>query len=131
MVFLTLPIPFSYRVLTLPSLFSGKLHAILCRDYKSGRVKGRDYYDFIWYIDKNIPPDLPYLEAKLTQSGHWEKKQTLDVPAVQKLLHEKFETIDWEQAKRDIAPFIKDDFALEVWSTEFFRSLSKKLSLPG
>ena len=70
-LFLLEPIPFSYRILTLPSLFGGKLHALICREYKGGRIKGRDYYDFIWYISKNVKPDLGYLKGKLCESGIW------------------------------------------------------------
>lgn len=127
MLFATLPIPYSYKILELPSLFAGKLHAILCREYKSGRIKGRDYYDFIWYINKGVFTDIPYLKAKLIQSGHWKKNEAFDLNVLKKLLESKFDSIDWENAKKDVLPFIKDSFELEVWSKDFFKSLLKKI----
>ena len=120
---LMLPIPFSYKILALPSLFGGKLHALLCRHYRGARVKGRDYYDFIWYANKKVVPDLDYLEAKLHQSGNWSRNEELDYEGLRELLVNKFSKTNWEQAKSDVNPFIKDDFELNVWSTEFFTNL--------
>ena len=126
-LYATLPIPYSYKILEIPSLFAGKLHAILCREYKSGRVKGRDYYDFIWYINKGASVDIRYLEAKLIQSGHLKINETLELVTLKKLLEEKFKSINWESAKKDVLPFIKDPFELEVWSAHFFVGLLEKL----
>jgi predicted nucleotidyltransferase component of viral defense system len=117
------PIPFEYSILKMSSLYSGKLHAVLCRDWKDKRVKGRDFYDFIWYRKKEIVPDLPYLEAKLKQSGHYNQKTPLTKEILDDLLRKKFEEVNWEMAKQDIAPFIKDQFALTVWSKNYFQSL--------
>lgn len=122
-LYLTLPIPFSYQILSLPSLFGGKLHALLCRDYKSGRVKGRDYYDFIWYRTKKVSPDLAYLKGKLCESGHWDVSREFKERDLKDMLSRKFEAIDWESAKRDVAPFIRDQRELDLWSTNFFKSL--------
>ena len=122
-LFLTSPIPFSYNILKLPSLFSGKLHAIISRDYPSGRVKGRDFYDFIWYMNKKVSPDLPYLEAKLKQNGKLGKKELLSMDNLKSMLMDKIPTIDFTEAKKDVAPFIKDEFELNLWSVEFFNSL--------
>lgn len=124
--YLTSPINFSYKVLTLPSLFAGKIHAVLCRKYERGRIKGRDHYDFIWYMNKGIIPDMEYLEAKLVQSGHWDKNQKLTISELKRLLENKFSEIDWEEAKKDVTPFIKDTFELNVWSKEFFIQLLTK-----
>ncbi|MBL6991725.1 MAG: nucleotidyl transferase AbiEii/AbiGii toxin family protein [Bacteriovoracaceae bacterium] len=122
-LYLTLPIPFSYQILSLPSLFGGKLHALLCRQYKSQRVKGRDYYDFIWYKAKKVAPDLAYLKGKLCESGHWDSKKDFGTAQLKTMLEKKFETTNWESAKKDVAPFIKDQAELEIWSTAFFKSL--------
>lgn len=127
MLFATLPIPYSYKILELPSLFAGKLHAILCREYKSGRVKGRDYYDFIWYINKGVFPDLMYLRAKLIQSGHWNENDSFDSTALINLLESKFNKVDWKNTKKDVLPFIKDSFEVEIWSKDFFKSLLKRI----
>lgn len=121
------PIPFSIRILKLESLFAGKLHAIICRNYPSGRVKGRDYYDFIWYMNKGVSPDLPFLEAKLKQSGTIGLNQTLTLHMVKKMIAEKVQEIDFLDAKNDVAKFIKDEFELHAWSTDFFNYLIDKL----
>ena len=122
-LFLTLPIPFSYQILDLPSLFGGKLHALLCREYKSGRVKGRDYYDFIWYKTKKVSPNLAYLKGKLCESGHWEIEKDFGAAELKRMLENKFETTNWESAKKDVSPFIKEQAELDIWSTPFFKSL--------
>lgn len=89
-LFLLEPIPFSYRILTLPSLFGGKLHALICREYKGGRIKGRDYYDFIWYISKNVKPDLGYLKGKLCESGIWKIEDEFTLGDLKVLLTKRF-----------------------------------------
>ncbi|MBT3984272.1 MAG: nucleotidyl transferase AbiEii/AbiGii toxin family protein [Bacteriovoracaceae bacterium] len=127
-LFLTQPIPFSYKMLTLPSLFGGKLHALLCRSYPSGRVKGRDYYDFIWYTNKGIKPDMAYLKGKLCDSGHWSSSKELTTKDLQDLLKQKFEKTNWEQAKKDVIPFLKNSEEVQVWSTTFFNSLIPKVT---
>ena len=114
------PIPFSIRILTLESLFAGKLHAILTRNYPSGRVKGRDYYDFAWFRARNIIPDLPYLEAKLRQSGVWKSNADLTAEHVIKFVLRKLAAVNWEKAKEDVLPFLKDPFAVQAWSLDFF-----------
>ncbi len=121
------PIPFSYRILTMPSLFSGKLHAIICREYKGGRIKGRDYYDFIWYITKKVRPDLEYLKGKLCESGVWGHGADFNLDDLKNLLIKRFGSIDWIKAKQDVTPFIKDGRELELWSASFFISLLKNL----
>lgn len=122
---LLVPIPFQVRLFELPCLFAGKLHAILCRSWKN-RVKGRDYYDFIWYLGKGVPCHLSHLQARMEQSGHWDGAE-LDLPVLKARLQERFEEIDFEQAKEDVRPFIRDPDALALWSSEFFVSLLDRL----
>lgn len=124
-LYLLEPIPFNYKTLTLPSLFGGKLHAILCREYKGGRIKGRDFYDFIWYIKKRVIPDLDYLKGKLVESGVLKDENNFSMEDLKVLLTKKFETTDWERAKQDVTPFIKDGRELDLWSAPFFLSLLK------
>lgn len=129
---LLLPIPFAVNTLKLPDLFSGKIHALLERDYKT-RVKGRDHFDFVWYVARNTPIRLEYLHEKLKQSGKWSSKngwnssELLTIEKLQKLLARKFSEIDFELAKKDVAPFIKDQDALRLWSTEFFSGLVQRM----
>lgn len=116
------PIPFSVHTFTLPCLFSGKLHALLCRAWKN-RVKGRDWYDFIWYIGKKIKPDLLHLQERLIQTGHWPENQTLDIHQLKTLLLERISQIDFEQAKEDILPFIIHRASISLWSRDFFTAI--------
>jgi hypothetical protein len=122
------PIPFDYKILTLPSLFGGKLHAILCREYKGGRIKGRDFYDFIWYIRNRVTPDLEYLKGKLVESGMLKSEKPFNMEDLKALLIKKFEATNWEKAKQDVAPFIKDGRELDLWSAPFFTSLFEGLA---
>ncbi len=65
-----LPTPYQVRLYDLGSLFAGKLHAVLCRGWKN-RVKGRDFYDFVWYVGRKVAPNLRHLDARMRQSKHW------------------------------------------------------------
>jgi hypothetical protein len=115
------PTPHQVRVYDLPSLFAGKLHVVLCRSWKS-RVKGRDFYDLIWYAGRT-PLNLAHLEARMRQSGDWSRETPLDTPGLRKRLEERFAAVDFEQAKEDIAPFLKDPRELRLWSAQFFLEL--------
>jgi hypothetical protein len=116
------PTPHQVRVYDLPSLFAGKLHAVLCRNWKS-RVKGRDFYDLIWYVGRRIPLNLAHLEARMRQSGDWLRETPLDAEGLRKRLEERFTAINFDQAKEDIAPFLKDTRELTLWTPGFFQDL--------
>ena len=116
------PTPHQVRVYDPPSLFAGKLHAVLCRNWKS-RVKGRDFYDLVWYVGRRIPLNLAHLEARIRQSGDWSLEKPLDAPALRERLKERFASIRFDQAKEDIAPFLKDPRELSLWSEGFFMDL--------
>ena len=116
------PTPHQIRVYDLPSLFAGKLHAVLCRNWKS-RVKGRDFYDLVWYVGRRVPLNLAHLEARMRQSGDWPIETPLDSPGLRKRLEERFASIRFDQAKEDIAPFLKDPRELSLWSEGFFMDL--------
>jgi hypothetical protein len=116
------PTPHQVRVYDLPSLFAGKLHAVLCRNWKS-RVKGRDFFDLVWYVGRRIPLNLAHLEARMRQSGDWSLEMPLDADSLRKRLEERFASIDFDQAKEDIAPFLKDPRELSLWSERFFMDL--------
>jgi len=121
------PIPFQVKLFTLPCLFAGKLHAVLCRNWKA-RVKGRDFYDFIWYLARNVPCHLPHLQKRMEQTGHWQGAKPLDLPTLKKRLRERFGTLDFEQAKEDVRPFIRDADELALWDGVFFGSLVDRLT---
>ena len=116
------PIPFQVRLFTLPCLFAGKLHAILCRNWKE-RVKGRDFYDFIWYLGRRVPCHLRHLQARMEQTGHWEQGENLTGTELRRLLRQRFRHVDFERARRDVRPFIGDPQELELWDAGFFLSL--------
>lgn len=120
--------PTTFYVLTLDKrdLFAGKMSAILYRAWK-GRVKGRDWYDLIWYIQNKTPLSLAYLEACMKQSGHLEMNDHLDRTRLLDLLNAKIESIDWESAKLDMRSFIADPQKLDIWSPHFFLALVKHL----
>lgn len=120
--------PTTFYVLTLckEELFAGKMSAILYRTWK-GRVKGRDWYDLIWYIQNKVPLKIAYLEACMKQSGNLEQDASLDRNQLIELLHTKIQSIDWENAKADMKPFISDPQRLNIWSTQFFLALIEHL----
>ena len=60
------PHSFMTRCFTLPDLFAGKMHALVYRAWKN-RVKGRDWYDFEWYVRHNVPLDLAHLAERCNQ----------------------------------------------------------------
>ncbi len=120
------PIPFQVRLFDLPCLFAGKLHALLCRDWKM-RVKGRDFYDFVWYLGRRVRCDVRHLQARMEQTGHWESGDDLDVVHLRRLLARRFEQVDFDQARNDVRPFIRDDAELDLWDRPFFQSLAPQV----
>jgi hypothetical protein len=118
---LLIPIPFQTRLYQLPSLFAGKLHAILCRNWKT-RVKGRDFFDFIWYLGKAVPCDLAHLQSRMEQTGHWTPGTLLDEVALKQRLTQRFLETNFDQARNDVRPFVRDADALALWSRDFFLS---------
>ena len=122
------PTSFGVRTFTLPDLFAGKMHAILCRQWKN-RVKGRDWYDLVWYVANCPQLHLSHLEQRMRQSGHWQKKGGIVKGEFTDLLTEAIATLDVEQAKNDVMPFIVDNGRLDVWSREFFQDICSRIQL--
>jgi predicted nucleotidyltransferase component of viral defense system len=120
------PFPVSVRVVTPPCLFAGKLHACLCRSWKT-RVKGRDWYDFLFFIARGIPVDLTHFEARLRQSGHWSEGRALDVDDLRQLLEARIATVNWKQAAEDALPFVRDSRSVELWGAKLFREAVGRL----
>lgn len=110
----------------LPSLFAGKIHAVICRAW-GNRVKGRDLYDYIFYLAKGATVNLPHLKARLVDSGFIKSDFDLTYESLIGLLNRRFVEIDFEQAKLDVIPFIKDKSQLDLWSAEFFIDITKEL----
>jgi predicted nucleotidyltransferase component of viral defense system len=123
------PIPFSVNTYKQPDLFAGKIHAMLQRNWQSGRIKGRDYYDFVWYIGRGTAVHLEHLEQRLRQTGGWTVEKKMTKKDLFKMLEEKFSQLDFELAKRDVLPFIRDGAAVELWSQDFFVLLLQRLEV--
>ena len=106
-------------VLDEPSLFAGKLHAILCRNYKNN-VKGRDYYDFLFYMKKRIKPNLVYLRNKLIETGKINSSDQFDIDVLKTMLKEQFQKVDFNQVKQDAMRFVFNNEDLSFFSKDLF-----------
>ena len=123
---LLLPYPFSVKTFRLCDLFAGKVHETLCREWK-GRVKGRDWYDLIWFVSRGCELNLHYLEQRMRQSSYWKDSENLTREKLIDLFEKKIESLDIESAKNDIINFINNPDQLEIWSKSFFYELIKKI----
>lgn len=122
-----LPAPYEVQIFDEATLFAGKIHAILCRDYKH-HAKGRDYYDYLFYIGKGSKFNLKYLENKLKNSDAIiAKDEILTLEKVKELLKARFESVDYESAKEDVSTFIKNKESLSLWKKELFISTLEEL----
>lgn len=126
--FLIYPYPFSLLIQDFPSLFASKCHALLCRKYE----KGRDWFDFLWYLSRNTPINSLLLKNALYQAGPYQNQA---IPYSKKWLYEAFEqkisAIDWKSAKRDVENFLRSEQRkfVENWSKELFQKQIKKIEL--
>ena len=117
-----LPAPFEVRIFDEATLFAGKIHAILCRNYKN-HVKGRDFYDYLFYIGKESKFNIKYLESKLKNTGGViNDDESLSLQRIKELLLAKFESTNYESAKEDVSNFVMDKDSLKLWKKELFIS---------
>jgi hypothetical protein len=124
--FILQPIPFSVRTFVLPDLFAGKMHAVLCRRWKS-RVKGRDWYDLVWYAANHPQLHLSHLEQRMIQSGHLKQDEQMNREKFFALITEAVDKLDVNQARKEVESFVKNTDALKVWSKEFFQDVVKRI----
>lgn len=121
------PFPSAVRIFELPSLFAGKMHALLCRDY----LKGRDWYDFVWYTARRTPINHGLLSSAIDQQGQWAGSgvATDNAWCVAELTA-AIREVDWGRAREDVQRFLKpiELPSLELWTAEFFIAQCKKLS---
>ena len=120
------PAPFSVNIYAMPYLFAGKLHAVLCRSWGK-RVKGRDWYDLIWYVGRDQRVDLKHLENRMKQTGHLEGNESLTEQILKQRLHQRIEATDFDNAQDDVADLLKDPSSLELWSETFFRAVCERI----
>lgn len=127
MTFLDFPSDYEVRHQDLASNFALKIHALLCR----GFLKGRDWYDFSWYIAKGVSPNLPHLRAALVQKGPWQGDESLsiDIDWLDQILRTQIQSISWNDAVEDVRRFLRPTElkALELWSALFFEAKLQKL----
>lgn len=124
--YLLQPIPFAVRSYSLPDLFAGKMHALLFRRWKN-RVKGRDWYDFVWYAANHPHLNIVHLEQRMRQTGHWSGDTHLSEVSFREMLHDAIERLEVKQAHNDVAPFVKDRQMIALWSREFFHDVAQRI----
>ena len=120
------PVPFSLRVYDGPSLFAGKVSAVLSRGWKN-RIKGRDWFDFVYFVRKEIPLALAHLESRLRQGGYYSGEDPLDEDMARNLLHQRIEEVNLESAKEDTIRFIRNTADVDIWSKDYFFHVLEKM----
>ena len=123
-----LPVPHEVCLYDKPSLFAGKVHAVLCRTWKN-RVKGRDLYDYVFYLSHGVPVNLAHLRAKLVATGFIAEAEAerMGLGDIKHMLCERFGRIDFAAAKEDVLPFLDDASKISLWSEAFFCSITEGL----
>jgi len=124
---LLLPFSFMARCYTLPHLFAGKMHALLFRSWKN-RVKGRDWYDFEWYVRNGVALNFDHFRQRCLQFG-WNHETELNPDAFMGLLKEKINQANIKMMKTDVKPFLRDKSEIDIWSTDYFMQLTGFLKI--
>jgi predicted nucleotidyltransferase component of viral defense system len=119
---LLLPFSFMCRCYVLSDLYAGKMHALLFRSWKN-RVKGRDWYDFEWYVRNNVVLDFDHFRQRTIQFGSLGADE-LTKDNFKHLLKEKIRKTNIEMVKADIRPFVKKPEETDIWSVEYFTQLA-------
>lgn len=122
------PYSFRTRCYTLPDLFAGKMHALIFRKWGS-RVKGRDWYDFEWYIKNGIKLNFDHFSQRVIQSENIPKDQ-INLSYFKEQLTSKISNNSIEQVKADVVRFLKSDQReLDIWDTGYFLELADMIQL--
>jgi predicted nucleotidyltransferase component of viral defense system len=124
--YLLQPIPFAVRAFVPPDLFAGKMHAILCRRWKN-RVKGRDWYDLVWYAANHPDLHLYHLEQRMRQTRDWKDDAPLTSESFIDLLTKRISNLDVDQARNEVERFVKNPENLSIWSREFFLDIISRI----
>lgn len=112
------PFSFMTRCYTLPDLYAGKMHALLFRKWQN-RVKGRDWFDFEWYVRNNVKLNFAHLQERAREFNELELTKEIFI----EMLREHIRTTDIEMVKRDVSPFVEDQSGLDIWSNDYFLQL--------
>jgi len=123
---LLMPVSFNLISMTLPNLYAGKMHAVLCRKWKT-RVKGRDWYDFEWYVKHKARLNLEHLKVRMVESGDFAKEEELNKKRFIELMNYKIDNLNIEKAIEEVKPFIKDYKIFDFWTEDYFRLLTDKV----
>ena len=113
------PHSFMTRCFTLPDLFAGKMHALVYRAWKN-RVKGRDWYDFEWYVRNGVALDFAHLAERCKQFNG----EDITPESFKEKLIERLSTADIKQVKEDVLPFVRNLKELDIWSNDYFVQLA-------
>ena len=116
---LMLPESFMARCFTLPDLFAGKMHALVYRAWKN-RVKGRDWYDFEWYVRNGIKLNFAHLQERILQFNG----KVMSKEEFMGILKEHLATTNMNQVKADVEDFVINRQELAIWSNEYFLQIS-------
>ena len=116
---LSRPYPFIVRCVSLPDLYAGKMHALLYRNWKT-RVKGRDWYDFQWYVANRVPLDFQHLQKRIAEFNGVE----LSMEEFKTALRDKLASTDINLVKQDVRAFIFNPHDVELWSNDYFLQLA-------
>jgi predicted nucleotidyltransferase component of viral defense system len=120
------PYIFNVSTMTLESLFAGKMHAVLYRAWRN-REKGRDWYDFDWYVKKGVALNLEQLKDRAVNSNHLQNNDELEMKNFQTILKNRIERLNINSVKEDILPFIPNPSDLNLWSKQYFLDLAEKI----
>ena len=118
---LLLPYSFMTRCYTMPCLYAGKMHALLFRKWNN-RVKGRDWYDFEWYVRNNIALDFTHFNERVRQFENLSTEE-MSPEIFKKMLKDKIANTNISLVKADVKPFLKDQSEMNIWSIEYFTQL--------
>ena len=116
------PFSFMVRCFTLPCLFAGKMHALLFRQWQN-RVKGRDWYDFEWYVRQGVPLNFTYLQTRVKEFNGMD----IDRQQFLSMLRERLANTDIRQVKADVLPFARNPHELDIWSNDYFIQLAERI----
>lgn len=120
---LQLPYSFMTRCFTMPDLYAGKMHALVYRTWQR-RVKGRDWYDFEWYVRWNVPLHFEHLQERIREfNGEEVSKESF-----LNQLREKLASTDIQRVKNDVIGFVDNPHELDIWSNDYFLMLADKIA---
>lgn len=126
-IYKLLPSPHQIKIYDIESLFASKIHAILCRNWKT-RVKGRDLYDYVFFLANGTKVNLELIKNKLIASKYADVDSKFNINTLRELLNKKFNVINYKEAREDVLPFVKDVDSLNIWNSDFFISITKNLN---